>query len=579
MQHVDVTEVPASEPGGATVRPPTLDTGSTPTHPRRRTFIGLRRVTLVVITLALITVVSTTVLIGHVVADSEHRQLQQRAREASVVLQSLVDRLESPMRTAAVVMRGIGASDQIFQRLAGPVSGPGKTVAAAALLRLDPPRGAPRVVAHTGGALALSTAPAASGLGTVNGHLTLVNLLQSRLGHRLGLVLGPPAMPDGYAVYAEVQFPIPGVSLRDAEVFSDLDYAVYVGSTPHKSSMVFGTVDAAITGERTTARVPVGNSEFILVASPRGHLTGALAAALPWLVLAVGLIGTTSGAAALEAIGRRRDSAVKFAGELAERSAELILTQAQLAELNTSLELAVEERTSELRAANRELESFSYAVAHDLRAPLRAIDGFSLALVEDYGDLLDEQGRHYAQRVRAATARMGELIDDLLTLSRVARSELQREPVDLSSVARSVLARLAEATPARVVDIVVVDGATARGDPRLLRIALENLLGNAWKFSSTKPVARIEFGTTRDAGRNAYFVRDNGVGFDSEYATKLFNPFQRLHSSDEFEGNGIGLATVARVVYRHGGRVWAEGAIGEGATFYFTTGDTRGGGA
>jgi signal transduction histidine kinase len=364
------------------------------------------------------------------------------------------------------------------------------------------------------------------------------------------------------------------VSLRNEEAFSDLDYAVYLGATQRTASMLFGNSDGPITGERATARVAVGNSELLLVATPRGHLSGALAGALPWLVLAVGLVGTACGAVALEAIGRRRDSAVQAAFELSERSAELILAQAQLAALNASLEHAVEERTSELRAANRELESFSYAVSHDLRAPLRAIDGFGLALVEEYGGLLDEQGQDYAHRVRAATQRMGELIDDLLTLSRVTRAELHRDRVDLSALARAVLERLAGEAPERVVETVVVDGATTRGDPRLLRLALENLLGNAWKFTAHQPAARIEFGTTHDHGRIVYFVRDNGVGFNPEYAGKLFNPFQRLHSSEDFDGNGIGLATVSRVVDRHGGRVWAEGVPGEGATFFFTTGES-----
>ncbi|MDQ1519449.1 MAG: hypothetical protein QOI55_522, partial [Actinomycetota bacterium] len=402
-----------------------------------------------------------------------------------------------------------------------------------------------------------------------------VDLLQSKVGHRLGLVLGAPAMPAGYALYAEAQFPMPGVSLRDEEAFSDLRYAVYLGGAPRASSMLFGTVDHAIHGDRAFQRVPVGNSELLLVAAPRRPLNGSLAGALPWLMLAVGLVGTASGAAALEAIGRRRDTAVAFAGELAERSAELIVTQTQLSDLNASLEDAVEERTSELQAANRELESFAYAVSHDLRAPLRAIDGFGLALVEEYGELLDGQGTDYVRRVRSATQRMGELIDDLLTLSRVTRADMHRERVDLSALAESVLARMSESAPDREVETVVAPGAAARGDARLLRIALENLLGNAWKFTGTQPAARIEFGMTHVNGTPVYFVRDNGVGFDPQYASRLFNPFQRLHSTEEFEGNGIGLATVVRVVERHGGKVWSDGAVGRGATFFFTCGDPR----
>jgi signal transduction histidine kinase len=366
-------------------------------------------------------------------------------------------------------------------------------------------------------------APSARELGRVNGDLTLVDLLGSPMGRRLGVLLGAPAAPDGYAVYAEVRFPIPGVSLRDEAAFSDLDYAVYLGGVARSSSMLFGTVDEPIEGERTTASVPVGNSALLVEATPRRPLTGELAGALPWLVLAVGLVGTTSGAAAIETIGRRRDVAVRAATALAQQSDELLVAKTQLAELNATLEQQVEHRTTELQAVNRELESFAYAVSHDLRAPLRAIDGFGLALVEDYGDRLDDQGRDYARRVRAATQRMGELIDDLLTLSRVTRAELHREPVDLSAVARSVAARLAEADPERKVDVAVAEGLTARGDARLLRVALENLLGNAWKFTENRPSPHIEFGAREEAGTKVFFVRDNGVGFDPQFAHRTFS--------------------------------------------------------
>ena len=263
--------------------------------------------------------------------------------------------------------------------------------------------------------------------------------------------------------------------------------------------------------------------------------------------------------------GRLRGFA-KVTRDLTERRA----VEEQVRRLNAELERKVEERTAQLEAANKELEAFSYSVSHDLRAPLRGIDGFSQALLEDYADRLDGEGQDYLRRIRAATQRMARLIDDLLNLSRITRAGLRREPVDLSAIARSVAEQLARSHPGRKVEFRIAEGVKAEGDPHLLRVALENLLGNAWKFTGKTPAARVEFGVTEADGAPAYFVRDNGAGFDMAYAGKLFGAFQRLHDAREFEGTGIGLATVQRVVRRHGGRVWAEGAPGLGATFYFT---------
>jgi PAS domain S-box-containing protein len=225
---------------------------------------------------------------------------------------------------------------------------------------------------------------------------------------------------------------------------------------------------------------------------------------------------------------------------------------------------------AQLEAANAELDAFAYSVSHDLRAPLRSIDGFSLALLEDSDDRLDAAGRDHLRRVRAAAQRMALLIDDLLGLSRVTRAALQREPVDLSAIAGAVAAELERSEPGRCVEFAIAPGLGAEGDPRLLRVVLENLLGNAWKYTGKNLRARIEFAATEAGGARAYYVRDDGAGFEMAYADKLFGAFQRLHSNDEFEGTGIGLATVQRIVHRHGGRVWAEGAVGRGATFYFT---------
>lgn len=237
----------------------------------------------------------------------------------------------------------------------------------------------------------------------------------------------------------------------------------------------------------------------------------------------------------------------------------------ELKNLNTMLQA----RTSQLEIANRELESFSYSVSHDLRAPLRSIDGFSQALLEDNMDKLDAQSQNYLKRVRAASQKMGHLIDDLLTLSRMSRVEMRRETVDLSGIALEVVDELRGAGKEREVDVVIADGLSGEGDPSLLRVVLANLLGNAWKFTGNRSRARIEFGYCAQGGNEGYFVRDNGAGFDMTYAEKLFGAFQRLHTTAEFPGTGIGLATVQRIIHRHGGRVWAEAAVDAGATFHF----------
>lgn len=277
----------------------------------------------------------------------------------------------------------------------------------------------------------------------------------------------------------------------------------------------------------------------------------------------------------------------KIARDLTERRAaeeeirqQLRLTQAleervarrseELEKERSLLEARVKQRTEELEIANKELESFAYSVSHDLRAPLRHVEGWSLALLEDCGDMLDDRGRMFLERVRWEVLRMGTLINDLLELSRVSRHEMRRTHVDLAAIARPVVHRLREDDPERDVDIIIEENLPADGDLQLLEIVLTNLLGNAWKFTAKRPKACIELGRIVDNGDSAFYVRDNGVGFDMDQATDLARPFHRLHAEAEFPGSGIGLAIVQRIVQRHGGRLWATAEPDKGATLFFT---------
>jgi PAS domain S-box-containing protein len=245
----------------------------------------------------------------------------------------------------------------------------------------------------------------------------------------------------------------------------------------------------------------------------------------------------------------------------------------QLSEMNATLEKRVEERTRQLHHANKELEAFAYSVSHDLRAPLRSIDGFGQILLREYGGkVIDEAGERYIKKMSSAADRMANLIQDLLELSRISRAELIKRQVNMSEVARLVMAELHSNSPERAVDAHIQDQLMVQADPRLLRIALDNLLGNAWKFTGKEPNPRIEFGAMKSGGETVYFVRDNGAGFSMDHAANLFGPFQRLHRDSEFEGTGIGLAIVQRVIHKHGGSISAQAVLGHGATFHFTLG-------
>jgi light-regulated signal transduction histidine kinase (bacteriophytochrome) len=283
-------------------------------------------------------------------------------------------------------------------------------------------------------------------------------------------------------------------------------------------------------------------------------------------------IATASGLDVLKARVHAQLRRKQFEDENRRVREELLRSELQASEERAARNVA-EARAAfaeELERKNRELEAFSYSVSHDLRSPLRSIDGFSLALLEEHSDVLDESGKDYLRRVRAAAQRMGELIDDLLQLSRVNSADLRRDQVSVSAVAQVVVDELRRKEPERKIDVTIAEGLTAEADSRLLRVLFENLLGNAWKFTMKTAEPRVEIGADPGSPGPVYFVRDNGAGFDMSYAKKLFTPFQRLHAEADFPGTGIGLATVRRIVDRHGGRVWAEGAPRRGATVFFT---------
>jgi PAS domain S-box-containing protein len=353
-------------------------------------------------------------------------------------------------------------------------------------------------------------------------------------------------------------------SSNDAIVTCDLDGRVRAWNAA--AERLFGYSAAEMLGQPVEKIISEGARSQVQEATERMHVLRvppfetvlvARDGAPIEVSLSLSPVNDAHGKAAAVAMITRDISAAKRAEE-------------KLKSLNASLERSVLERTAELEAANRELETFSYSVSHDLRAPLRSINGFSQALAEDYGARLDERGLDYLKRIRNGSGRMGELIEDLLKLSQVTRVGLHRRQVNLTALAEGVCAELHRHEPERQVSVKVASGLSAWGDEGLVRIALENLLANAWKFTARAARATIEVGQTEQNGLRVVFVRDNGAGFQPDQAHRLFGVFQRLHSVKEFPGTGVGLATVRRIISRHGGEIWAEGEPGKGATFYFT---------
>jgi PAS domain S-box-containing protein len=267
---------------------------------------------------------------------------------------------------------------------------------------------------------------------------------------------------------------------------------------------------------------------------------------------------------------RDDDGQVYAIGGISTDITERLAVEEKVRKLNADLEIRVRERTADIEASTRELDAFAYSVSHDLRAPLRSLNGFSQALLEDFSDVLDDTGKDYLRRIHRSVRTMGQMIDSLLNLSRATRAELNRRAIDLSALVGEIAAELSAADPGRQVTVKIADNLRCNGDPQLLRLVLRNLLGNARKFSAKTSCARIDVGQVDIDGEDVFFVRDNGAGFDMRYASKLFSAFQRLHSAADFEGTGVGLATVQRIVSRHGGHIFAEAEPGKGATFYFT---------
>lgn len=352
-------------------------------------------------------------------------------------------------------------------------------------------------------------------------------------------------------------------SISASEKYSSVDGATFVMSVIGNSAEALSTDGRSGDGIRATRR-----SRATMSDDEQQDLAAILDAAG---VVTVPLVTPSGRANGLIRVADKREGDFspndeRVLGQLADLAAVGI----ENARLYGELEARVRQRTRELEHSNRELEAFSYSVSHDLRGPLRAIAGFTGLLRERHYDSIDADSRRYLDRIQAGTERMSVLIDDLLELGRVTRVEIRREPINLSSLAEAVLNRIRERTPERTATLTIEPDHSVEGDLRLLEIVLENLMDNAWKFTAGRPLADIRFGARMVGAQRAFFVQDNGVGFDPRYASNLFGVFQRLHAAADFPGTGVGLATVQRIVQRHGGRIWAEAEVDRGAAFYFT---------
>lgn len=441
--------------------------------------------------------------------------------------------------------------------------------------------------------------------------------LQDENGASAVIILGlrpdrmPPltdvrGLPRGSTVsIVDVRGPLLARSSTDAAAGTTLPIAGQVVPVPPRTEIARRpvTTDDRVVGHAVADRAPwvvyVDAPVEVALTAARadfvrdlviGSVMLALALLLAWLIserITAPIRQLTADAAALGSGQLSRRTAVQSsdeigvlasafnetAGAIEQLVGSLHVTQAELRGLNAHLEQRVRDRTAQLNALNSELEAFSFSVSHDLRAPLRRIDHFGIALLEDYGDRLDDDGRLMLERLSAGCDQMSVLIDDLLRLSRVSRTELLYQRIDLAALANDVIAELRQAHPDQTVQVIMPETLVAHGDASLLRVVLQNLFANAWKFTRGRPDPQIHLGFVTHDDMPTFYLRDNGVGFNPAQTEKLFRPFQRLHDARDFEGTGVGLATVQRIIHRHGGRVWAEGAIGVGATFWFTLPD------
>ena len=519
-------------------------------QPTRPAGARARRWIVVGVTVALLSATAVlSAITAHVVDTAEDTLLEDRALEGAVLLRAMADGRVVPIRTAAVVSGPDADGQRAFRESMSVLLRPVGSFDRAMLLGPD---GDLLVSMGEGPTDLVQSEDLQSLLAEARDKpgLVVTRLIHDQDRRALGLAASGRTPAGPHVVYAELPLPSDPTPARPGEAFDDVHFALHFTSEERPDTTLFSSTDRIpLQGHRSVQPVRFGNRELTLVVTPRHPLLGTVTHQLPWIVATTGLLVTIAAGLLFDTVARRRDAAVLQ---------------------SAVLEREVDARTAALSAANQELESFAYSVSHDLRAPLRAVDGFTLAVLDDPSSALAGDSRSDLLRVRRAAQRMGDLIDDVLALSRVVRLPLRIADVDLSAEVRSIVEHLRATDPERSVTVVIEDGLHTPGDAGLIRLALENLVSNAWKFTRETPQARIEFGATRIDGRRAYYLRDNGVGFDPIYAEKLFQPFQRLHDPARFEGSGVGLATVSRVLDRHNGEIWAEAAEGRGATFFFT---------